>query len=194
MKEKITEVSIRLFEKKGYSETSIQDIVDALGVTKGTFYYYFSSKEELLMNIHQEYINHILKIQENILADESKNYHTKLFEVVYMLISSIKTHGASAQIFFREMNNLSEESLSQIIPKRDKFRFNIEKIIQEGIRNGEFRADLNPSIVTLGILGMTNWSYKWFNPNGNLSDKEVSEIFVEMILNGIQKDPIKEKK
>ncbi len=51
MKEKIIEKAIELFEKKGFSTTSIQDIVDELGVTKGSFYYYFSSKEQLLMDI-----------------------------------------------------------------------------------------------------------------------------------------------
>ncbi|MEJ9282069.1 TetR/AcrR family transcriptional regulator [Ureibacillus thermosphaericus] len=188
MKEKIIEASIRLFENKGYSETSIQDIVDELGVTKGTFYYYFSSKEELLMEIHQNYIDHILKVQEDIISDESKNNRTKLFEIIYMLLRSIKTHGPSALIFFREMNNLSEASLAEIIPKRDKFRFNIEKVVQEGISSGEFRSDLNPSIITLGILGMTNWSYKWFKPDGPLSDKEVSEIYTEIILHGIEKE------
>ena len=60
VKEKITAQSIRLFEKKGFTETSIQDIVDSLGVTKGTFYYYFSSKEELLMDIHLGYIDELL--------------------------------------------------------------------------------------------------------------------------------------
>ena len=47
MKGKITQVSIQLFEQKDFSETSIQDICDGPGVTKGTFYYYFTSKEEL---------------------------------------------------------------------------------------------------------------------------------------------------
>lgn len=61
MKAKITEHSIRLFEQKGFTETSIQDIVDSIGVTKGTFYYYFSSKEQLLMDIHMDYITKLLE-------------------------------------------------------------------------------------------------------------------------------------
>ncbi|XJZ28963.1 TetR/AcrR family transcriptional regulator [Bacillota bacterium Lsc_1132] len=186
MRDKITEQSIKLFVKKGFTETSIQDIVDALGVTKGTFYYYFTSKEELLMNIHLCYINDMLSQQERILKDESKNSKQKLFDIIFMLISNIKTQGPAAKIFFREMRNLSKERLALIIPKRDQFRFNMEKLVRDGIKKGEFRSDLNPSIVTFGILGIANWSYQWFNPTGEASDWEVAEVFVEMILNGIQ--------
>lgn len=185
VKEKITEQSIRLFEKKGFTETSIQDIVDSIGVTKGTFYYYFSSKEELLMDINLGYINDLLAHQEQIInADISCK--EKLFEIVYMLISNIKTQRSAAKIFFREIQNLSKDRLDLIIPKRDLFRFNIENLIKAGIENGEFRADVNAPIITFGILGAANWSYHWFNPNGLSSDREVAEIFVEMILEGIQ--------
>lgn len=187
MKEKITEHSIKLFEKKGFSETSIQDIVDSLGVTKGSFYYYFSSKEELLMDIHLRYIDELLSRQEEIMAEKTA-CKQKLFDIVYMLISSIKSKGASAKIFFREMRHLSEERLAQIVAKRDQFRINVENVIREGIENGEFRKDLDPVIVTFGILGAANWSYQWFNPEGKATDREVAEIFVEMILKGIEVD------
>lgn len=186
MKKKITENSIQLFEKKGFTETSIQDIVDSLGVTKGTFYYYFSSKEELLMDIHLQYINEILKIQSEILSDENKDNKTKLYDIVYMLISHIKSQGSSARIFFREMQNLSEDRLISIIPKRDQFRLNIEQVIRNGMMVGEFRSDLNASIITFGILGIANWSYNWFHPEGSLTDYEVTEIFIDMILKGIE--------
>ncbi|MBG9588545.1 TetR/AcrR family transcriptional regulator [Cytobacillus firmus] len=186
MKEKITEKSIRLFDQKGFSETSIQDIVDSLGVTKGTFYYYFSSKEQLLMDIHLRYIDDMLANQHEILGDESKSSKDKLLKIVQMLLGNIKTQGASAKVFFREMRNLSEESLSEIIPKRDQFRLNIEKLIEEGKQNGEFHANLNSPIIAFGILGVTNWSYQWFNPEGSISDREVAEIFTEMILKGIE--------
>lgn len=186
VKDKLTEQSIQLFVKKGFTETSIQDIVDALGVTKGTFYYYFTSKEELLMNIHLGYIDDMLLHQEQILIDDSKNCKQKLFDIVLMLISNVKNQGQAAKIFFREMRNLSKERLALITPKRDQFRFNVEKLVRDGIEKKEFRSDLNPSIVTFGILGMANWSYQWFSPSGEASEREVAKIFVEMILNGIQ--------
>jgi TetR/AcrR family transcriptional regulator, cholesterol catabolism regulator len=185
VKDKLTEHSIRLFEKKGFKETSIQDIVDSIGVTKGTFYYYFSSKEELLMDINLGYINYLLEKQREILADIG-SCKEKLFGIVYLLIGNIKTQGSAAKIFFREMKNLNEERLALIVPKRDEFRLNIEKLLIDGVNKGEFRGDLNAHIVTFGILGASNWSYQWFNPSGASTDREVAEIFVEMILEGIQ--------
>jgi AcrR family transcriptional regulator len=186
VKEKITAQSIRLFEKKGFTETSIQDVVDSLGVTKGTFYYYFSSKEELLMDIHLGYIDGLLVHQDQLLNDASKSCKEKLSAIVFMLITNIKTQGAAAKIFFREINNLSSDHIELIVQKRDQFRLNIEGLIKDGVEKGEFRSELNTAIITMGILGITNWSYQWFNPNGKSSDQEVAEIFVEMILEGIQ--------
>jgi len=185
VKEKILEKSIVLFEKKGFSETSIQDIVDELSVTKGTFYYYFKSKEELLMDIHLRYINDIVNRQKEIVEDVNKDSKTKLFEVVFMLLSSIKTQGTSARVFFREMRNLSEEHLSQIVPTRDKFFSQLNGIIDEGMSKGEFRNDLRSDMITFAVLGACNWSYQWFNPNGPVPDYEVAEIYLEIFLNGI---------
>ncbi|SES01623.1 TetR/AcrR family transcriptional regulator [Salipaludibacillus aurantiacus] len=185
MKEKILAKSIGLFEKKGFSETSIQDIVDVLGVTKGTFYYYFKSKEELLMDIHLRYISDIVEHQKKIIEDTGKDSRTKLFDIVYMLLKSIETQGASARVFFREMRHLSDKHLEEIIPKRDQFFDQLKAMIEEGMSKGEFRSDLRSDIVTFAVLGACNWSYQWFNPNGPVPDYEIAEIYLEIFLNGI---------
>ncbi len=122
MKEKLTEHAVRLFDKKGFTVSSIQDIVESIGVTKGTFYYYFSSKEELLMDIHMRYIDGLLAKQKRVLEDEGKSYSEKLFDIVHLSIVDIKEQGASAKVFFREMRHLSKNSLDQIEPKRDMYR------------------------------------------------------------------------
>ncbi|MBB3868077.1 AcrR family transcriptional regulator [Parageobacillus toebii NBRC 107807] len=187
MKEKIMAAGIMLFEQKGFSETSIQDIVDMLGVTKGTFYYYFKSKEELLMDIHLRYIEALLENQKRIIEDSTKTIKEKVFEIVYMLIHNIEKQGRQARIFFREMKHLNEDHLKKIVEKRDLFRYNLQLLIEEGMRNGEFRDDLPPSIATLTVLGAANWSYQWFQPDGKLSDFEVAKHMVSILLEGIEK-------
>jgi TetR/AcrR family transcriptional regulator, cholesterol catabolism regulator len=185
MKSKIINTSILLFEKKGFSQTSIQDIVDALGVTKGTFYYYFSSKEELLMDIHLQYIDDLLKRQNLILSGPNSSCRGKIEEIIDLLISDIKNQGPSARVFFRELRHLNGENVAMIKNKRAEFRLGIEHLVQEGVEKGEFKSNLKADLVAFGILGVTNWSYQWFNPDGKVADKELSAIFTDMILNGI---------
>jgi AcrR family transcriptional regulator len=186
MKEKIIETSIELFDQKGFKETAVQEIVESLGVTKGAFYYYFKSKEELLRDICLTYIEDLLQQQECILRDENKDCTTKLYEIVYMLIHSIKTKRKSARIFFREMRHLHEAHLQEIKAKRRAFRENYQKLIEDGIAKGEFKEMPTPQMVTFGILGITNWSYYWFHPEGEISEEKLAEIYIDLILNGIK--------
>ncbi|WP_082234463.1 TetR/AcrR family transcriptional regulator [Halobacillus massiliensis] len=187
MKEKIMDISIHLFDKKGFTETSIQEIVETLGVTKGTFYYYFKNKQELLTDIHLHFIEFLLKNQQQILEDESKDSKEKLRAMIHMILTSIKDRKKSARIFFREMRNLEPNYLDQNVKKRDQFRINMQALLEEGIRNGEFDDSLNPNMVTRGILGITNWSYYWFDPEGDVSEEQLADIYLNLILNGIIK-------
>lgn len=185
MKEKIMTASVELFERNGFSETSIQDIVDALGVTKGTFYYYFKSKEELLMDIHLRYIEGLLAEQARIMNDEQRPVREKLHAIIYMLIHNIEQQGRQARIFFREMKHLSEQHLQKVKEKRDLFRYRLQALIEEGMENGELRRDVSPSIATLTLLGAANWSYQWFRPDGELTDAEVAKQMVTILLDGM---------
>ncbi|MFC3041861.1 TetR/AcrR family transcriptional regulator [Virgibacillus xinjiangensis] len=185
MKGKIMRASIQLFDSQGYSETSIQDIVDAIGVTKGSFYYYYKSKQELLKDIHLNYIEGLLEKQEQILGDADKGSKDKLYSIIYMVISSIRTQRQSARIFNREGRNLDETHTEEIRQKRQKFRLEVQKMIEEGIDRGEFKPGLRADILTFGILGMTNWSFYWFNPEGELSEEELAGIYMDTFLNGI---------
>ncbi|MDN7243202.1 TetR/AcrR family transcriptional regulator [Planococcus sp. N028] len=184
MKEKITQQSVVLFEKKGFSETSIQDIVEALSVTKGTFYYYFASKEQLLMDIHLGYIDDLLTRQKQ-LASSALTNSEKMKSIVHLLIDDIKSHGASGRVFFREMRHLTVGNAEVIKKKREQFRVNIEELIARGMEQGEFRKDLSPALTAFAILGVTNWSYQWFNPSGEISAPQLAESYCDFILNGI---------
>lgn len=191
MKTKLKEGSILLFEEKGFSETSVQDIAEAAGVTKGTFYYYFDSKEQLLMDIHTDYIGNLLKRQEAIQQSRTSN-REKITEIIAMLIGDIQQHGPSGRVFFREMRHLNKDNAETVKEKREQFRLNIEKLLREGIAAGEFREQIQPDMAAFAILGATNWSYQWFNPAGKISADKLTGIFSDMILNGMISEGEKE--
>jgi len=185
IKDQITKHSIQLFEEKEFSQTSIQDIVEVLDVTKGTFYYYFSSKEQLLMDIHLQYIDNLLLRQKKIYDNSSLKNKEKLEQTIQMLISDIKEKGSSGRVFFREIRHLNNTNILQIKEKRNKFRLKIENVVQEGIKVKEFKTELPADMITFGILGLTNYSYNWFDPSGEISPDELARIFSNMIFHGI---------
>lgn len=184
MKELIAGHSILLFEQKGFSETSIQDITNSVGVTKGTFYYYYASKENLLMDIHLQYICDLLEKQKAIMQTV-KGFRRQLSEMVALIVYDMKCRRAHGQVYLREMRNLTAEHAETIEKKRKEFRLNATQIIADGIQAGEFQAHIDPDITCLAILGITNWSYEWFNPEGKLSVEELADQYIDLILYGI---------
>src|ERR1043165_1669208 len=60
-REALISSSLALFERLGYDATSVQQIVDDAGRTKGAFYHHFESKEDLLRDLHEEFIDHQLE-------------------------------------------------------------------------------------------------------------------------------------
>ncbi|MGI2328631.1 TetR/AcrR family transcriptional regulator [Planococcus sp. YIM B11945] len=184
MKVELIEQSTKLFVEKGFSATSIQDIVDALGVTKGSFYYHFKSKEALLMDIHLRYIDDLLRRQKAI-VENGKTCRDKLVNVVELLIGDIEKQGAVGRVYFRELRHLSKGNAAIIRAKRAEFRGRLEAIIKEGIQSGEFRDSLEPKITTFAVLGVTNWSYQWFNPEGALTAQELADRYADFILHGM---------
>src|SRR5438552_10502935 len=63
-----------------------------------------------------------------------------------------------------------------------------QRILREGVKNGEFRPDLDVQVASYGLLGMLNWSYKWYDPQGRLSVREVAAEFTSLALAGIAAD------
>lgn len=74
----IIETAERLFRENGYSTTAVEAIIKEMGVAKGTFYYYFNSKEEVLEAIVDHTLDQIVKMAEQVADDASMNALTKM--------------------------------------------------------------------------------------------------------------------
>jgi hypothetical protein len=64
-----------------------------------------------------------------------------------------------------------------------------QQILREGVKSGEFRADFDVQVVSYGLLGMLNWLYKWYEPGGRLSVREVGDQFSTLALGGLAAAP-----
>ena len=150
-RKKILEVSKDLFLKKGFDNTSIQDIIDGLGgLTKGVIYHHFESKDEILQSIvsenNQEILNYnwrgdtALKKIQNSLMDAFSNL--KYQRLVY-----------SVSIMLRSPRLLGEQYLSLF----SDFLPEIRKKVYEGVKDESIKTEYPEELADLIILTLDVW-------------------------------------
>lgn len=88
-------------------------------------------------------------------------------------------------MFYQENVYLKANYEELIKKKRDQFKNIIIDTIREGKEASEFRKDLSEEITGMAILGMVNWTYKWYKQSGEKSIDEIGDIYVELIMRSI---------
>jgi TetR/AcrR family transcriptional regulator, cholesterol catabolism regulator len=182
--EKIIEAAVPIFMKKGYLGTSMREIATGLGVKAGSLYYHIRNKEELLEKIHDFLIDELLEKSQKIIDNGTINNTMKLKLFVKNLLKVMAQLRPYATVFFRDYRFLSPGYFQKVNKKRMKYRFLLEELIKNGIRQGEFRK-VNPKIISLGIFGMFIWVHTWFNPKDSLKPDEIADIFCNTLLDGL---------
>ncbi|MCU0096886.1 TetR/AcrR family transcriptional regulator [Bacillus cereus] len=91
--EKILTVSATLFSEKGFDKTSIQDIVDSIGMSRGAIFHHFKSKEDILDAVIERHLNYTYEMLEQLANSvDSVNSRDKLIKILEILISDKNIH------------------------------------------------------------------------------------------------------
>ena len=174
----------KLFERKGFSATSVQSIVDDAGLTKGAFYYHFVSKEELLRIIHDEFIDHQLAEVRAVLA-ATDDPGEQMRGLIRTAVGAVEHYRSHVAVFLGERRFLSEEGFAEVKVKRDEMENLFYGVVRKGQETGVIRTDLEPRVASLGIIGMCAWAYQWYSPEGKLAASAVADTFAAMVWEGI---------
>ncbi|MBR3120135.1 MULTISPECIES: TetR/AcrR family transcriptional regulator [Oceanobacillus] len=176
--------SLILFEQYGFHGVSVNQIVENVGTSKGGFYHHFTSKDELLFEIHDTFITHVL--EKGIYAYETHHSPTqKLKAIVKEFVNVFGLYKAHISVFYQESTYLKQQYQRSVKDKRDQFKQIVMRTIEEGKKSGEFREELSVEITTMAILGMVNWIYKWYRQSGANTMDEIGDIFVDLILHAV---------
>jgi len=180
----IIAAAAKVFRTKGYHAATVQDIADEVGLLKGSLYHHCSGKEELLYLVVKEPISRLYATVDAIVAAELPAGE-KLRRATVAHLEAFDRHHPHLFVYLRETANLKGRfrASAQLSPKLYE-RF-WQQILREGMKSGEFRADLDVQVVSYGLLGMLNWLYKWYEPGGRLSVHEVAAQFASLALGGL---------
>jgi AcrR family transcriptional regulator len=184
-KSRIIDSACFSFANRGYHETTMQDIAEATGFSKGGVYYYFSSKEDVLYAIHDRFIREglgRLKAVE-IKYRSPEERLAKLFQEHLGIIHDYKD---DITLFFRTLGYLNKENYVLVKEKRDAYEQIFLNAIEDGVSQGIFDIS-HARVSTLFILGSFNFMHTWYNPEGEMDISDLSDIFVNLWMNGLKK-------
>ena len=186
MREMILEAAVKLFRAKGYNNTSMDEIAEAVGLTKGGLYHYVEKKEDLLKDIHDQILDAFFdRVGRAMEGEESPE--KKVVKWIEAHASVTHDYLGHLKVFFTEIDNYTEEMLLATVHKRQQAQEMLIGILQAGISQGKIRVDVNPRIVSFLLLGMMNWLYIWYRPDGPLSLDEILSNMKRLVIDGLEK-------
>lgn len=157
-KEKIISTSAQLFMTKGYEQTSIQDILDTLHLSKGGLYHHFKSKEEILEAVmlkRREYVSN--KFHEIIQNTKAKNAKEKLQKILYQLAANSEIHKLDAVLTSQINPHFVVEGLHACMKEDAPI---ICQLIEEANDDGTLKV-IHPAYCAEIFLMLLNY---WANP------------------------------
>jgi AcrR family transcriptional regulator len=180
----IREVAADLFDRSGYRDTSMDKIAEEVGIKKASLYYYFPSKDRLLVEMHDEMIELIIGSHETRMDAGGRTASDLLLGMMTDIVSLQETHPGSLRVFFEHFKEIPEAERARVMERRAVYEQYLREQLQRGIDDGDFKP-LDIRFATFAILGMANWSYQWFRPGGSATAEEVARAFWTMLSEGI---------
>jgi TetR/AcrR family transcriptional regulator len=185
-REKILAESARVFNRRGYHATTLDDIARALGVTKAALYYYVRNKEDVLFQCHQKALDLAIDaVRSAVLQSSAPDEQLRL--VFRRYIEGMTDQLAGAVVLLYE-GALSPALHRTILAQRDEYEGLLRRIIEDGTARGIF-VPCDAKLIGFAILGALNWIPRWYDPNGPVSPKDIATTFAEYFVRGLLTTP-----
>ncbi len=186
-KARLAESAWKLFYEKGYENTTIEDIVDDSGTSKGSFYHYFKGKDDLLGTLSMLFDAKYEELK-SVMDPDSDAVAKLIFlnhELFTMIDNSISLDLLS-RLFSSQLTTRGEKSL--LDRNRTYFKL-LWKIIKEGQEKGQLRTDLSVNeIVDSYAMFERALMYDWCLCNGKYALARYSDQMMPMFLEGFRSD------
>jgi AcrR family transcriptional regulator len=182
-KHEIVTAAASVFDRDGYGSTSMDDIARTVGIAKPTLYHYFSSKDEILTSIHEEFIDLLLDRHDRRVSS-AVPVQEMLLESMVDILELMETHRGHVRVFFENHRELPAQSRDSIRRKRDRYENAVADAIAANVAAGSFRA-VDAHLAALAVFGMCNWAYQWYRPSGPYRPREIAVQFWDMLLRGL---------
>jgi len=184
-RQEILRTAARLFQQRGYDATSMNDVAGALKLSKGGLYHHFQSKDEILFEI----MNHAMEItEERVLAPvrQIADPEQRLRGLIRLHIEVVLSpRDREITVMLHENHPLPPALRKRINARKKEYVHFVEGLMAEVQRTRHAKGSVTPRAAAFALLGMINWIYQWYKPEGELQAHTLAPQFTELVFGGI---------
>ncbi len=188
-RQEILRTAARLFQQRGYDATSMNDVAAALKLSKGGLYHHFQSKDEILFEI----MNHAMELtQERVIgparsiADPAERLRALIRLHIEVVLSP---RDREITVMLHENHPLPPPLRKRINQRKKEYVHFVESLIadvqKEAQRTRASKGTVSPRAAAFALLGMINWIYQWYKPEGELQANNLIPQFTDLLFGGI---------
>jgi AcrR family transcriptional regulator len=168
----------RVFAARGYDQTSVPELAEALGLAAGSLYHYFPSKEELLRAICDQLMDPLLEQAEALLA-EPREPAEQLRALVRLWVAHVVAHRDHMLVFQQERHMIERgPAWRGVRGSRKAF----ERLAEDALARVGTRSSPDLRLALSALLGMVNHTAQWYRPRGRLDAADIADGYVDLLL------------
>jgi AcrR family transcriptional regulator len=167
------------FRRQGFERTSVREIAQAMGMTSGSLFYHFATKEELLVTIMEEGVRDIMQSVRDGLAGETRLPERLLSMVRSHLKALLGPRLDAMTVLLYEWRSLSPDAQTRVMALRNAYEDLWMAPISEAAALG--LVDTDAVLVRQTVLGALNWTAQWYRPGGRLDVDALAQRMFSML-------------
>jgi AcrR family transcriptional regulator len=174
--------SCRIISKRGFHNTSLDDVARALNVSKGTLYNYVKDKQEILFECHKMALDigdRAFELAEAGASTAGEALRLVLRQYIATLIDELGACGV-----ITEIDALKPADRKAIVARRDKLEAGFVKLLRQGAADGSLRP-IDDKIAIFTFMAALHNVPIWYSPDGRLSGAEIAERMSDILMYGM---------
>lgn len=173
-----------LFARKGVAATTVREIADAVGVLSGSLYHHFESKDAIVAEILNGYLDVIHARYAGVLASD-RTAAQRLHDLVHESLRVAEEHPYPTAIYQNELPYLQAHAgLANVRKSASKVQRTWLQVIEAGAADGSFRKDIAPSVFYRLVRDAVWLSVRWYQPKVKYGTDQLADDITSIFLHG----------
>jgi TetR/AcrR family transcriptional regulator, cholesterol catabolism regulator len=179
----IYRTAAQIILRKGYDATSVNDIANALGITKAGLYHYVTGKAELLFDIMKFGLDE-LDAEVLVPARAIEDAEARLRFVITTHARLVTRGNGAITILVDEVTALAAAQNRKVTQRKRAYFDCLRDTLDELASEGKLQ-DVDTTVAAFSILGMVNWLSRWFQADGPLTAEQAADEIAKIALGGV---------